>query len=148
MRERDSRHHHHNNHIKDLNQMLAVCLSVCLSGERGEKNKKQRGDFVFKLYLQDTTQCSRAEEAAAAAAAATKIDTLGITVSICCCRHCPAPMFCNLLGTLWHALRLEGQRQVHVYPPPFHPPLLATSACISHSSADFCFRDSWKELCS
>lgn len=76
------------------------------------------------MYLQDTTQCSRAEEeaAAAAAAAATKIDTLGITVSICCCRHCPAPMFCNLLGTLWHALRLEGQRQIHVYPPPSHPP--------------------------
>lgn len=74
------------------------------------------------MYLQDTTQCSKAEEAAAAAAAATKIDTLGITVSICCCRHCPALMFCNLLGTLWHALRLEGQRQVHVCLPPFHPP--------------------------
>lgn len=32
-------------------------------------------------------------------------------------------MFCNLLGTLWHALCLEGQRQVHAYLPPLSLPL-------------------------
>lgn len=78
--------------------------------ERGRGIRdKQCHDFVFKLQVFKIITARYKHNAAAA----TKIDTLGITVNICCCCCCAS--LCSVSSVfflLWHALRLGGQRQV------------------------------------